>query len=66
MSLDEKQIIFDTGEELGISWENTNTVNILYTGKLWLFCLRRGSAEAEQRSFISTHSDLRKHHVKKY
>lgn len=34
MSLNEKQIIFDTLEELGISCENTSTVNILYTGKL--------------------------------
>lgn len=66
MSLNEKQIIFDTVEELGISSENTSTVNILYTGKLWFFCLRGGSAETEQRSSISTHSDLRKYHVKKY
>jgi len=58
MSPNEKQIIFDTVEDLGISCENTSTVNILYTGKLWFFCLRGGSAEAEQKSSISTHSDL--------
>lgn len=66
MTVNEKQIIFDTVEELGISCENTSTVNILYTGKLWFFCLTAGSAEAEQRGSISTHSDLRKYHVKKY
>lgn len=66
MSLNEKQIIFDTEEELGISCENTSTLSILYTGKLWSFCLKGASAEAEQRSSISTHPDLRKYHVKKY
>lgn len=66
MSLNEKQIVFDTVEELGISCEKSSSVSILYTGKLWSFCLKGASAEAEQRSSISTRSDLRKHHVKKY
>lgn len=59
-------LFFDTEEELGISCENTSMVNIFYTGKLWFFCLSLGSVEAEQRSSISTRSDLGKYSVKKH